>query len=167
MFCLSLCICLLLFTLLPGLEARAENGTDNAGTGNTAVGPDAASGEILTARPSVNGRLHVGGAQLVDENGTAVQLRGISTHGLTWYPDYLNESLSRQLSEDWNCSLLRLPMYSEIYCKNKKDKAESLALVRKGINLAVARDMYVLVDWHILEDADPNQHIDEAIDFSA
>ena len=165
MFCLSLCICLLLFTLLPGLEARAENGTDNAGTGNTAVGPDAASGEILTARPSVNGRLHVEGAQLVDENGTAVQLRGISTHGLTWYPDYLNESLSRQLSEDWNCSLLRLPMYSEIYCKNKKDKAESLALVRKGINLAVARDMYVLVDWHILEDADPNQHIDEAIDF--
>ena len=165
MFCLSLCICLLLFTLLPGLEARAENGTDNAGTGNTAVGPDAASGEILTARPSVNGRLHVGGAQLVDENGTAVQLRGISTHGLTWYPDYLNESLSRQLSEDWNCSLLRLPMYSEIYCKNEKDKAESLALVRKGINLAVARDMYVLVDWHILEDADPNQHIDEAIEF--
>ena len=83
MFCLSLCICLLLFTLLPGLEARAENGTDNAGTGNTAVGPDAASGEILTARPSMNGRLHVEGTQLVDENGTAVQLRGISTHGLT------------------------------------------------------------------------------------
>lgn len=115
----------------------------------------------------MNGRLHVEGTQLVDENGTTVQLRGISMHGLTWYPDYLNESLSRQLSEDWNCSLLRLPMYSEIYCKNKKDKAESLALVRKGINLAVARDMYVLVDWHILEDANPNQHIDEAIDFSA
>ena len=165
LLCLSLCFVLSILTFLPGLRVRAEDGTDAAGTGNTAAENAAAPGEVLTARPSVNGHLHVEGTQLVDENGTAVQLRGISTHGLTWYPAYLNESLFRQISEDWNCSLLRLPMYSEIYCENEKNRADSLSLLRKGIDLALAQDMYVLVDWHILEDKDPNQHIDQAVRF--
>lgn len=165
LLCLSVCLFVLLLILAPGLEARAESGTDTAGAAGTAVGTDAASGEVHTARPSANGHLHVQGTQLVDESGRPVQLRGVSTHGLTWFPDYLNESLFRQISEDWDCSLLRLPMYSRIYCENEKSKAESLALVKKGIDLAIAQDMYVLVDWHILEDYDPNMHIDEAIQF--
>jgi cellulose synthase (UDP-forming) len=56
-------------------------------------------------------------------------------------------------------------MYSEIYCENEKNRADSLSLLRKGIDLALAQDMYVLVDWHILEDKDPNQHIDQAVRF--
>lgn len=36
-----------------------------------------------TARPSVNGKLHVQGQVLADESGKEVQLRGVSTHGLT------------------------------------------------------------------------------------
>ena len=46
--------------------------------------------KVETARPSVNGRLHVDGQNLVDENGDVVQLRGVSTHGLTWFPGFLN-----------------------------------------------------------------------------
>ena len=132
LLCLSLCFVVFAPALLPVVEARAEDGTEAAGTENTAVGADASSAEVMTARPSVNGHLHVEGAQLVDENGTAVQLRGISTHGLTWYPGFLNESLFRQISEDWNCSLLRLPMYSKVYCENEKNRADSLSLLRKG-----------------------------------
>ena len=116
-----------------------------------------------TARPSVNGRLQVVGGRLADGTGKAVQLRGVSTHGLTWYPDYINESLFGQIAGDWNCNMIRLAMYSELYCGGEKE--ENLALMKKGIELAVAADLYVLVDWHILNDADPNENADEAVAF--
>ncbi len=116
-----------------------------------------------SARPSVSGRLHVVGANLVDASGEAVQLRGVSTHGLTWFPDYINENLFSQISDDWNCNMIRLAMYSELYCG--KDREANLTLMRKGIELAIEADMYVLVDWHILNDSDPNEHLDEAVGF--
>ena len=125
---------------------------------------DAAGNALAeTARPSVNGKLHVEGTQLVDESGTAVQLRGVSTHGLTWYPDFINASLFRQISEDWNCNFIRLAMYSSLYCGGQKE--ENFRLMKQGIDLAVASDMYVLVDWHILDDNDPNINLNEAIAF--
>ena len=115
-----------------------------------------------TARPSANGRLRVEGTQLTDTAGQAVQLRGVSTHGLIWYPAMVSEKLFRQVTEDWNGNLVRLAMYSEQYCENEKLKNSSLELVRKGIDAAIAADMYVLVDWHIMEDSDPNEHKEEA-----
>ena len=116
-----------------------------------------------TARPSVTGALHVEGVSLADASGNAVQLRGVSTHGLTWFPEYVDPSLFRQISEDWNCNLVRLAMYSELYCGEERE--ESLALMKKGIDAAIEADMYVLVDWHILNDCDPNQHTEEAAAF--
>ena len=112
------------------------------------AGMTASAAQLKTARPSVNGRLHVEGAQLTDTSGEAVQLRGVSTHGLTWYPDYINKGLFRQVSEDWNCNLVRLAMYASIY--SGEGKEESLALMIRGIEAAVEADMYVLVDWHML-----------------
>ena len=116
-----------------------------------------------TARPSVTGALHVEGVSLADDSGNAVQLRGVSTHGLTWFPEYVDPSLFRQISEDWNCNLVRLAMYSELYCGEERE--ESLALMKKGIDAAIEADVYVLVDWHILNDCDPNQHTEEAAAF--
>ncbi|MCC8142066.1 MAG: hypothetical protein LIO56_05995 [Lachnospiraceae bacterium] len=43
------------------------------------------------ACPSVNGRLQVIGSQLCDESREPIQLRGVSTHGLAWYPEYVNQ----------------------------------------------------------------------------
>ena len=127
------------------------------------AGMTASAAQLKTARPSVNGRLHVEGAQLTDASGEAVQLRGVSTHGLTWYPDYINEGLFRQVSEDWNCNLVRLAMYASIY--SGEGKEESLALMIRGIEAAVEADMYVLVDWHMLEKGDPNEQLAEAVEF--
>ena len=126
--------------------------------------PVRASGtDAYTARPSADGELHVEGTQLVNEKGEAVVLRGVSTHGLTWYPRYINESLFRQISDEWNCNFIRLAMYSELYCGGEKQ--QSLELMRKGINCAISADMYVLADWHILNDCDPNDNIEEAAAF--
>ena len=114
------------------------------------------------ARPSENGRLRVEGTQLTDASGNAVQLRGVSTHGLVWYPNMVSENLFRQVSEDWGGNLIRLAMYSEDYCADEDLRDKSLALVRKGIDAAIAADMYVIVDWHIMNDSDPNEHKEEA-----
>ncbi len=125
--------------------------------------PTFASNGPVTARPSVNGKLQVVGGQLSDASGEAVQLRGISTHGLTWFSEYINEDLFDQITDDWNCNMIRLAMYSELYCGGEKE--ENLSLVKKGIELAIEADMYVLVDWHILNDADPNENAEEAVAF--
>jgi len=115
-----------------------------------------------TARPSINGHLHVQGNVLADENNREVQLRGVSTHGLTWYPEYINDDFFADISSDWNCNMIRLAMYSEIYCENPE---ESLSLMKKGIDAAIKADMYVLVDWHILNDYDPNMNKAQAAEF--
>ncbi len=117
--------------------------------------------EIKTkdARPSQDGMPHVEGTYLVNKQGEPVMLRGISTHGLAWYPDYINEDLFRQISEEWNCNIIRLAMYSEDYIANKK---ENLQILYRGIEAAIKADMYVLVDWHILNDSDPMINIEEA-----
>ncbi len=127
-----------------------------------AVSVCAETAVVETARPSANGRLHTEGTQLTDAAGKAVQLRGVSTHGLLWYPRIISENLFRQVSEDWSGNLIRLAMYSEQYCENDNLRSKSLELMRKGIDAAIAADMYVLVDWHIMNDSDPNEHKEEA-----
>ncbi len=122
-----------------------------------------------TAAPSKNGALHVAGTQLVGEDGQPVQLRGISTHGLAWYPQYVNEACFRQLHDEWNANVVRLAMYTAEYggyCTGG-DQESLKNLVEQGVQAAKAADMYVIVDWHILSDCDPNLHKDEAKQFFA
>ena len=128
------------------------------------VFPAAADPQAETVRPSVTGRLKVTGGQLTDSAGRPVQLRGVSTHGLTWYPEMVSRNLFRQVSEDWNCNLIRLAMYSELYAQ-AETRNENLELMRRGIEAAVAADTYVLVDWHILNDNDPNINKESAKEF--
>lgn len=33
-----------------------------------------------------SGQLHVSGTDIIDGNGNVVRLKGVSTHGLAWYP---------------------------------------------------------------------------------
>lgn len=119
--------------------------------------------QSLTARPSLTGRLHLEGTQLMGENGRPAVLRGVSTHGLTYYPDFVDRDLFLHISRDWGANLVRLAMYSNDYCSGNR-KANT-NLLKKGIQYAVEADMYVLVDWHILEHGDPNQDLAEAVAF--
>ena len=129
-----------------------------------AVFPASGDTAAETARPSVNGRLHVEGTQLADAFGNPVQLRGMSTHGLVWYPDMISKNLFCRIAEDWNCNLVRLAMYSVNYC-DPEWREKSLDLVRRGIEAAVAADAYVIVDWHIMEDGNPKEHMESAREF--
>ncbi len=119
-----------------------------------------------TARPSTSGALAVEGGSLVDAQGNAVQLRGVSTHGLQWFGQYANKPLFEQLSTEWGANLVRLALYSDDYCSQGAEAASAtMQTLREGVDAAISADMYALVDWHILNDSDPNEHVDAAIEF--
>ncbi len=118
------------------------------------------------ATPSINGALHVEGTQLVDENGDPVQLRGISSHGLAWFPDYINSDCMADLHA-WGANVFRLAMYtaeSGGYCTDGDQEALK-ELVKEGVEYATDEDMYVIVDWHILSEGTPATYQSEAEDF--
>lgn len=125
------------------------------------------NGSFVLAHPSQNGALSVKGTQLVDEKGQAVQLRGVSTHGIAWFPDFVNQDAVIQLSNDWGANLFRIAMYTDEnggYCTDG-DKEKLKKLVADGVGYAKQADMYVIVDWHVLHDQNPLTHKDEAIQF--
>ena len=124
-----------------------------------------APGPALAAEAGTPGPLHVEGARLCDGSGP-VQLRGVSTHGLAWYPDYVNIDCFREL-HDWGANVIRLAMYTAEYggyCEGGDQEALK-KLVKDGVRYATEAGMYAIVDWHILSDFDPNTHKDEAIAF--
>ena len=112
------------------------------------------------------GRLHVKGTKLVDKKGHEVQLRGVSTHGLSWYPQYVNDKCFAQLHDQWGANVVRLAMYTEEYngyCSgDAKNRSDLKKRIKKGVRLAKKHKMYVIVDWHILSDGNPNSHKKEA-----
>ena len=114
-----------------------------------------------------HGKISVSGTDLVDKNGEKFQLYGMSTHGIAWYPKYVSYPTFKTLREDWNTNCVRLAMYTDEnlgYCSNG-DKEELKELVRSGVEYADRLGMYVIIDWHILNDHDPNVYKDEAIKF--
>lgn len=108
------------------------------------------------------GALHVEGTTLCDKKGNTVQLRGVSTHGLSWYPQYVNDKCFKELHDKWGANVVRLAMYTAEYngyCTgDAKNRKELKALIKKGVKLADKYHMYVIVDWHILSDGNPKQN---------
>jgi len=111
-----------------------------------------------TVRPSKAGALKIiakgGKAQICGRDGTPVQLRGMSTHGLQWFPQILNDNAFRALAVDWGSNVVRLAMYvtENGYASNPVVKDRLV----EGVRLAIKHDMYAIVDWHVLSPGDPN-----------
>ena len=111
-----------------------------------------------------HGKLSVKGAQLVDKNGKNFQLKGMSTHGIAWFPDFINENAFKTLRDDWNTNVVRLAMYTAEYggyCSGG-DKTYLKNLIDKGVQAATNLGMYVIIDWHILSDSNPQTNKGEA-----
>src|SRR5688572_6922219 len=60
------------------------------------------------------GQLRLVGNQLSDKNGQAVQLQGISAHGLQWFPLVDNQTIPH-MAEFFGAEAVRLAMYIEDY----------------------------------------------------
>ncbi len=116
-----------------------------------------------------HGKLSVKGTDIVDKDGKKYQLKGVSTHGLAWFPDYVNKEAFQTFRDDWNANLIRLAMYTDEnggYCAGG-DRAKLKSLVENGVQYATELGVYVIIDWHILHDLTPQKYKSDAIDFFA
>ncbi|WP_158837275.1 cellulase family glycosylhydrolase [Polaribacter sp. L3A8] len=104
-----------------------------------------------------HGRLRVDGNTIVDKSGTSISLAGNS---LFWSnagdsSDFYNSSTVNHLADNWNSSIIRIAMGvkeswdggtgyidSPIAQKNK---------IKKVIDAAIAKGIYVIIDWHTHE----------------
>lgn len=114
-----------------------------------------------------HGALRVEGAYLKDAKGENYQLRGMSTHGIAWFPQYVNQDAFQTLRDDWGANCVRLAMYTDEYggyCSGG-NREELKRLVDSGVSKATELGMYVIVDWHVLNNRDPGVHKAEAIAF--
>ena len=111
---------------------------------------------------SENGALHVDGTQLMNENNEPVVLHGMSSHGLQWFGDFATENAVKATA-DYGANLFRCAMYTDEggYISNPSVKD----MLINAVDSAIRQDMYVIIDWHILSDGNPMQHIDDAVDF--
>jgi Endoglucanase len=114
---------------------------------------------------SVHGALKVVGTKLVNTHGVPVQLRGMSSHGLHWYPEYTNITALLDLKK-LGANVFRAAMYADSNKGGYNDGEANMGLNKRLLRLAVentiAADMYAIIDWHILEDKNPMNTVDSA-----
>ena len=111
---------------------------------------------------SYNGNLSLEGNNIVNQYKENIVLKGISSHGLQWF-NYLITDENIKTLKSWNTNVFRLAMYTKEggYIDNKTIYDDLI----KDIDLVIENDMYVIVDWHILSDNNPNNYKNEAIEF--
>ncbi|TDB93881.1 chemotaxis protein [Micromonospora fluostatini] len=145
------------------VRARDAAGNTSAQTGALTVTTAPGSGVVGTPA-AVNGQLRVCGVQLCNRYGQPIQLRGVSTHGIQWYAQCVNNASLDALATDWNADVLRISMYiqEDGYETNPRLFTDR---VHDYIERATARGMYAIVDWHMLTPGDPNHNLARARTF--
>ena len=122
-----------------------------------------------------NGRLQTEGEEsstyhLCNQAGNPIQLKGICTHGIQWFPLY-DDMTVPNVVEFLNIDILRIAMYVEDYPKPPHDTSdfwngylahpeEIMNIEKMLIDDAIAAGIYVIIDWHIHND--PMEYIDDA-----
>lgn len=118
---------------------------------------------------SEHGKLSVKNGRIVDSKGKDFQLKGVSTHGLSWFPEYVSKEAFQSLRDQWGANTVRLAMYTAEYngyCTGSSANRTKLKkLVDTGVQAATDLGMYVIIDWHILSDNNPGTYQKESLAF--
>lgn len=97
-------------------------------------------------------------------------LQGMSTHGIMWedYSNILSYNSLKVLRDDWKCNAIRVAMYTEEwggYTTGSNFAAQAKQKVINAVAQATNLGMYIIIDWHVLRDQNPQKHQSEAIAF--
>eukprot|EP00659_Diplonema_papillatum_P000305 gene305-422_t len=100
-----------------------------------------------------HGRLRLSGIRMVDESGNYVQLQGMSSHGLHWYPQCYSKDSIQFLVEHWGINVFRASMYvgEGGYATDPSVKNKLKDVVQWCKELGI----YVIIDWHMLSPGNP------------
>lgn len=111
---------------------------------------------------ALHGRLSVQGTDLVDCHGKPVQLRGFSTQHIAKSEMFVTPRYLKELKDDFKSDVIRVAMYT-----NRRDygylmSPELKEVVKRVVNDATKEGLYAIIDWHILADRNPLEHIEES-----
>lgn len=124
--------------------------------------PDKPDDNTYVTPAELHGKLSVSGTNIVDKNGEKFQLKGVSTHGISWFPQYVNQDAFTYMRDEWGLNVVRLAMYSNLSDGYTRDLWTT---VQNGVDYATNAGLYVIIDWHVLNDQNPNTYKAEAIEF--
>ena len=98
------------------------------------------------------GQLQVRGAQLCDQQGNPVTLRGVSFGWHNWWPRFYNKKVMKTLKRDWHCTVVRAAIGVQPaedpksgYLQNPELAMSCLTPI---IETAIKQNVYVIIDWH-------------------
>lgn len=93
-----------------------------------------------------HGALHVEGNRVVDAYNQPIQLRGMSLFWTQWSELYVPKNVD-VLVDDWGATVVRaaLGVESGGYLSNAQANTDK---VRAVVDQAIARGLYVIIDWH-------------------
>ncbi len=100
----------------------------------------------------LHGQLSVKGNRIVDKNGEAVQLRGMSLFWSQWQGSFYNKALVKWLKNDWCITVIRAAMAAdsanEGYAYHPSIAAEEKEKVIAVVDAAIELGIYVIIDYH-------------------
>ncbi|MCX7047595.1 MAG: glycoside hydrolase family 5 protein [Candidatus Sumerlaeota bacterium] len=107
------------------------------------------------------GLLKIANGKLSSASGQPVQLKGMSLFWSQWSRDWYNASAVNNLADQWGCTLVRSAMAVEsggYLTKPDEEKAK----IKTVVDAAVAKGIYVIIDWH---DHHAEQHLSQSKTF--
>jgi endoglucanase len=104
------------------------------------------------------------GTQLCNEQHQAIQLKGMSSHGLQWFSGCCNQTSLTVLANDFKAGVFRISLYVQ-EGGYETDPVGFTQEVNDLIEIVSDLGMYAIVDWHILTPGDPNVNFDMARTF--
>ena len=156
-------------TTTPSASGSASASTSPRPSASTSPSP---SRSVTPSQPTgttpvaINGQLHVCGTYLCNQYDKPIQLRGMSSHGIQWFSQCLSDTSLNVLANEWKADLLRIAMY--VQEKGYETNPSGFtSMVNTYVDMAEARGMYALIDFHTLTPGDPNYNLDRAKTFFA
>ncbi len=134
-------------SLVPTPEAKTSAASAPATAGpvitlNQPIGP-------YSSPVKAHGALQVVGAHVCDASGKPYQLKGMSLYWSHWSGQYYTKATINALAEDWRCSVVRAATGAEPgeggYLDNP---TAAVARVKTVVDAAIAKGIYVIIDWH-------------------
>merc|ERR1740129_1411816 len=109
-----------------------------------------------------HGALAVVDNKIVGAHGSPVRLQGMSFFWSQWMGQYYTEGVVNWLVDDWNCTLVRAVLGVHESSGYLQSPATEKAKVELVVNAAIAKGIYVIIDWH---DHHAEGHVNSAKSF--
>ena len=94
------------------------------------------------------GQLQVKGAQLCDQSGNPVVLRGVSLGWHNIWPRFYNKQAVKWLATDWHTSIIRAAMGIQIEDNYLENPDFAMKCITQVVDAAIKNGTYVIIDWH-------------------